>query len=443
MTPREEQQLRESLGLPIESDSADIGSAIARREHAQLVRVYEAFDHEHETQTQELLAMLPDGAPPQAAGIGSALGRLGGFVMHAIRKHTFAAVLLPAACLMIVAFFVINTTSQTAFAKVVERLREIHSARCKFVLKTLGADGKPLAPDSVGEFVLTEQHGSRQDLFSGSELITSSYFLPDGSMATIVPATKMMQRIAAHPGKSGPGANMLQGWLLLLKQSDGQADRELGTRVIEGRVCVGFELNGERFGIPAGKNGARQTIELWVEPDGSLPVLMELRVPLPNDGGTVIAQYVEFEWNPPIDVATLTPPSSEGMNEINLEMPVSNEQTLIDALRDYAEVLGEYPSELDPGTTAGAFIAKLMASGKLGDPASKEFQQQLSERAMIIGAGAGYFQGLYVQKFEPQYFGDAVKPGDSTAILASWNAEGGGRRVIYGDLRVATVDSPN
>lgn len=362
--------------------------------------------------------------------------------MQLIRKYKFVAVLTPAACLMVVAFFLINTTSQTALAKAIERLREIQSMRCKVVLKTLDANGSALAPDSIGEFVLTERNGSRQDLYSGDVLSTSSYFPPDGAMITIVPATKMYQRLEPMQGAGAPNANMLQGWLQLLKSSDGAADRELGTRTIDGRLCNGFELNGARFGLPTGKDGKHTTFQLWVMPDSSLPVLMELRMPIPTLDGYVVAQYLDFEWNPDIDLGALTPPSPDGMNLINLTMPTLSDETLVAALRSYADVAGEYPAELNPSVTVATFVSKLMSSGKLGDPAAKEFQQQLSEQAMIIGAGTGYFQGLYVQKLDPQYFGETVKPGDAASVLASWNAEGGGRRVIYGDLRIATVESP-
>lgn len=454
MTPREEQQLRESLGLPIESDDAanvadvvaDGGNASARREHAQLVRLYETFDREHETHMRELLAMLPEGAPPQAVTNASGLGRLGGFVVQSIRKHKIAAVLMPAACLMIVAFFAINTTSQTAFARAVQRLRAFTAATCDARFETRAMDGSLIGLVSTGRLILTENHGSRQDLFAeddvrGTNIATVTLMPPDGTVVTINAATKTFMRLTPNEQFRGVPVSLLQTWLDLLKQTE-NPDRELGVRTIGGRRCAGFEVGGKAIGMPVDANHAPMPLRVWVDLEANVLAELEMRLPMP-DGAMMVATYSRFDWDAEIDLAELSPDVPDDYQTIENTTPESNESTLLAALRDYAAVVGEYPTTTVPATAAGTFVGKLIESGTLGDLGERKAQEELNQRALLVGAGLGYFQTLQLNERDLEYSGSAVKPGDAAAILASWNADGGERRVVYGDLRVATIDSPN
>lgn len=443
MTPTNDREWERRLGLPPgDPDAAmeaptgadDAAHAEARRQHAELVRVYETFDRDHDTQRDKLLALIPDGVPSLATAARKS--RAGGFVMNFIRRHTAVAVLTPAACLMlaIVAFF--STGTQSAFAKAIERLRDLHSARCQVVMKIVGGAVDP-GPMS-GTFVMTHDHGSRMDYFTGGALTTTSYFTTDGEIVSVVPLTKTMMRLKqSDDAPLSAKAGMLDGWLAMLRKIDGEADRELGVQTIDSRQCQGFELNGARLGLPAGN----ASFKLWVESGTSLPVLMEMTTAGPNPGETITATYDRFEWNPTIDLATLQVPDAGELNVIEMSMPRSDETTLVTALKAYAELTGEYPADLNPTTLPAKFIAAYMKSAPPADPSDPAVQKALMNKAMLIGGAAGYYQGLTIQKLQPEYFGESVKPGDVSAVLVRWNAKEGGKRVIYGDLRVETVDA--
>ena len=82
---------------------------------------------------------------------------------------------------------------------------------------------------------------------------------------------------------------------------------------------------------------------------------------------------------------------------------------------------------------------------KLARAAAKES----AETALQVGTKAArkaisvamFYKMLANEEREPEYFGATVKPGDSKAVLLKWKLDDGRYRVIYGDLRVETVDS--
>ena len=65
------------------------------------------------------------------------------------------------------------------------------------------------------------------------------------------------------------------------------------------------------------------------------------------------------------------------------------------------------------------------------------------EREAIFQAAvaAAFYQRLANDGRDPEYLGSAVTPGDSAAVLLSWQLEDGQHRVIYGDLHAETVAS--
>ena len=443
MMPNNDREWERRLGLPPGDPNAahdaptgadDAAHSEARRQHAELMRVYETFDRDHENQRDKLLALIPDGAPSLATAARKP--RVGGFVMNFIRRHTAVAVLTPAACLMFAIVAFLSTGTQSAFAKAIERLRELHSARCQVTMKIVGGAIDP-GPMS-GTFVMTQDHGSRMDYYAGGTLTTSSYFTTDGEIVSVVPLTKTMIRLKqSDDAPLSAKAGMLDAWLGMLRKIDGDADRELGAESIDGRQCQGFELSGARLGFPAGN----ASFKLWVESGSSLPVRMEMSTAGPNPDETIIATYDRFEWNPTIDLATLQVPDAGELNLIEMSMPHIDETTLLAALKVYSELTGEYPADLNPTTLPAKFIAAYMKSAPPADPADPAVQKELMNKAILIGGAAGFYQGLTIQKLEPEYFGESVKPGDASAVLVRWNAKEGGKRVIYGDLRIETVDT--
>jgi len=355
--------------------------------------------------------------------------------MNFLRRHTAVAVLTPAACLMIAFVVFFSAGTQSAFAKAIERLRELYSARCQVEMHVQGG---PIDPGPMsGTFVMTKDHGSRMDYFMGGQLTTTTYFEPDGAMVTVVPITKTIMRL--NPGENAAEtakAGSLDGWLAMLRKIDGDADHDLGPTTIDGVQCQGFELSGARMGLPA---DGKSSFKLWVDAGSSLPVRMEMTTPGGNPGEMISARYDRFEWNPVIDLETLKVPEAGEYHVLDMAMPKSDEQALITALKRYAEFAGEYPADLSPTTMPAKFIAARMQKAPPNDPSDPAVQKALMDDALAIGAGAGFYQGLSIRKLEPEYFGDSVKPGDAAAILVRWNADNGASRVIYGDLRIETI----
>jgi hypothetical protein len=112
-------------------------------------------------------------------------------------------------------------------------------------------------------------------------------------------------------------------------------------------------------------------------------------------------------------------------------MPNPDENTLINALRQYSNITGDYPSVLSMPRVVGG----LMMAGLRG---AKQPDEQVS---LEIGAGVVFYAELQGKGLSPEYFGNKVKPGQQDAVLVRWKTDGGKWRVIYGDLRIDTVEA--
>ncbi|HUT90390.1 MAG TPA: hypothetical protein VMY37_12890 [Thermoguttaceae bacterium] len=487
----------------------------ASRQHSELLDGFEAFDCNHDQRRDQLMAMLPEPVPFSERESHVALRRpwLGGITMSLRRYKTrwAAAALLPAACILF-AFFLM-TGEKTAFADMLEKMRQAKTMTCDFVTTVTMVEGK--LPQG---FRKGPQRGTHSIRFDGdtraqlseheqsgrkirSLLLGDNAYIWDGDKVRVITSAEATQDWDAED---------LLSRLLEVRESP---DRNLGEQMIEGRRTVGFEIAGWKLGFGTRPTKGSPTpvdsdvrTRVWVDVEQDLPIRLEYdrKIAIFEVVATMHHQWNNIKWNVPLDPADFRPPSEEELAKAETtQIPAINEAAFIDGMRAWlewkdkaqsgidmikkkAQERGEelaakhstmferaaldsgYPERLDMTWLMGTFGARAVV-GKVGemlseqepipDGVSKEERVKLvrarAQESAKVGAQvsseaglkatpvAAFFMKLANEQREPEYFGATVKPGDSEAILLKWRLDDGRYRVIYGDLRAETVDSPD
>ena len=469
----------------------------ARREHIDRVRMYEAFDRNHDELREQLMAALPD-EPPQRSGTDRLVRgwyRLGDYVMsmNATTARRATALLAPAACILIAIVIFFSPGQKSAFAAALEHLRQARTIVCH-VVTTMELDmrvdpelwkqktGSSETPPGINgpstvttedvKLYISDEHGVRRDRYEDGKLVMETFIADpeDPKAFYLYPVEEDYQHDQEVPEafkkalkKGMPDLNyaslvsspdrLLRG----LQSWTSEADKELGEDTIDGRAVLGFEIAGEKvgFGPPLTDRSAENHAELWIDANTKLPVRLVFSYvtsvpplplsPVPMSASWVIKTvYDDFEWDPNLPADWFKPDVPESYTERPAAPwpweDIPDEASLIESLRMFSELGGRYPHSLstmslctDISLVAGMAQARRIAAQQAGEDVSN-----------LPSPDASWAQALYTYTFlwgmglEPEYFGDTVKPGDADAVLMKWKLEDGSTRIIHGDLTAET-----
>jgi hypothetical protein len=131
---------------------------------------------------------------------------------------------------------------------------------------------------------------------------------------TAVHFEKRNYNLCTHDGlfeKQDP----LQRMRLLVKSFD-EADRLLGTEVVEGRFCVGFEIRASKL---YSAEDEQRLCRVWFDTETRLPVRVEHEWPKKGDGSEAIERVIltedQFEWDPTLPADTFVVRIPAGFKE--------------------------------------------------------------------------------------------------------------------------------
>jgi outer membrane lipoprotein-sorting protein len=433
----------------------------ARRAHVDRLRRYEAFDRDHDRLREELIAALPAESPARPAGW---LRRIGERIMTMQPVARRAAILLPAACLVLGTLFVLSWNQPSAFAAALAKIRDARTIVAHFEAFMNAGE----APMQSGTLYLSEEFGMRFDAAVGPGMLAGVAGQPFGMsishkhgqpVVMRMPAMNIVMRMHTPDGEmhgwsggfdqSSP-AKFLEG----LRGWTGKADADLGRSTIDGRAVEGFEIRGEKLGIaPLSSKGDSEadapTARLWVETGTHLPVRMEIEMSVeapPLGLVRMRISYDRFEFDTPLPESTFEQEIPAGAKVIDVNVPAPDEQTLLKTLRMLADATGSYPEELDPARLTAELTVALARKNALkidfSDPASM-FSGEMMESIMGMSMGFAFIQKLRSEGSVFEYFGDDVTPEDADKVLLRWTLpkdqvalRGGTHVVVYGDLRL-------
>jgi len=221
-----------------------------------------------------------------------------------------------------------------------------------------------------------------------------------------------------------------------LKQYSGQADRELGTRKIDGVEASGFQLDVKKID-PDAYSGR---VEIWLDSRTDLPVLVQYEFESANPPGTITMH--DFRWNEKIDPELFDASPPKGFTDVTPEPPTLEKQVadITLALRNYAELLGgRYPqAKIVYGDVTRDEMFEAIGIQRL--PATLE-QIRTDEYVKAVAAGLGFarLNALFRENPGFAYHGLSVGPNDKDKVLVRWRLDDGRYQVLYGDLRTESV----
>jgi outer membrane lipoprotein-sorting protein len=220
----------------------------------------------------------------------------------------------------------------------------------------------------------------------------------------------------------------------------------LGRSTIDGIEVAGFRLPADpNWFIRLGENQQAE-YKIWVDVKTLLPVrydvLASAEVDKMVDRLTHHVVMHDFQWDVPVDAAEFEPPISDGYTVKVVKLPPSNEETAIQGLKRWVELLDRYPEKSD---------VDLWPVGRSRTPAALRYMEEmkgLTEGKMMIKREEflmplrgleRFYNGLQRDKKDPAYYGKTVTPKDADKVLLRWKLSDSEYRVIFGDLHAETV----
>lgn len=432
-----------------------------RREHAKLMRMYEAFDQNHDQLRERLLAALPAGAPvPTASTRRRVIGEL---LMRYVLNRAVAVILAPAACILIALTIIFSNGHTNAFAQAIERLRAARTIVAHFESYLNGAE----QPLQSGTMYLAQDQGMRFEADLNVPLAAVAggaggpgkmlIFQKSGSpLVMLQPALKFGLRIHTADEKALEGtdwdAASPDRFLDQFRRMADKADRSLGRSTRDGREVEGFAVSARSLGFEfAGGPESAKTdapfnseARIWVDAQTHLPVRVEMEILTQTQilgQAHVLAVYDNFQFDAPLEASLFDPPIPADLHMAELNLPPISEQTLIDALKLCQELNGSYPPSLDTAAVAAQLAYNIVRTGgKLqDDDLSSVMSSGLMQKVLDVSMGCAFVQKLARDGKEPEYFGADVTAEDAKEILLRWRQDDGAVRVIYGDLRAETL----
>jgi hypothetical protein len=194
-------------------------------------------------------------------------------------------------------------------------LVKVKAVTCRERITWVLRDGQRSPSSTWNRFYLAEDR-YRRDIYDGSRLREIHWYTPEGGnmIQTAVHFEQRSYNRRTHDGlyeKRDPIERMR-----LLVESFDEADRLLGTEVIEGQFCVGFEIQASKLNSAGGKE---MVCRVWFDTDTRLPVRVEHEWPQTGDGSKAIERVIlsedEFDWNPALPADTFVVRIPTGFNE--------------------------------------------------------------------------------------------------------------------------------
>jgi hypothetical protein len=361
-----------------------------------------------------------------------------------------------------------TTGSGIALADVLARVEQVNAFRCKGTSKSTSETptGKPLLWELRTEILVSKEYGIllrhwQPDPNGARTSRTETYFdVAKKIVTTVEHAAKryiraelddfMAQQIQKEFSRYSDPAGFLREIVACKYES-------IGRSTVDGVDAEGFrstDPNCSRQG-PPGLTDAQTDVRVWIDVKTRLPVRYEsLANGLDTRGAKVSFHFAlyDFQWDIPVDVSEVEPPGvPDGYAVLVEKSPgVVNEQVVIESLKQYADLLGKYPENLDlkgpPPSMALQFeldksdsAAATQLKEELKALAGLERANRLADAALPMRRSCTFYMNLTNGRKDPAYYGKTVTPKDADKVLLRWKISDSEYRVIFGDLHAETV----
>jgi len=399
--------------------------ATVRSLAGQLTDAHARFDSGHEEARERLLALLPTGRAPETVGLGNRIIHwIGETTMR--QRIAMGSTALAAAIGILLIWSISHTKSLSAMEKMAAGIREARS----FVF-TMHMEADIDIPEPMsGKFYWRAPGSVRMEIYRGDKLVDTAIFPSGEEGLRLDHAKKTYRHQAARQGKF-PSLLMLEK----LGKFAGKADRDLGTKEIQGKKAAGFEIAMVKID-PDVLSG---TAAIWIDSQTQLPVLIEYR--MTTSGVPTTLRMDDFQWNDDLDPKLFaTEPPGDYTDKTPKPVPLDEQlRDMTEALGIYAELSGgEYPKvKIVYGDVTRDVMFKFI--GIEGRPTADDFKSKEYAKVMKATRGFARINGVLRDNPDAAYYGKTVGPKDNDKVLLRWKLADGNYQIIYGDLKSETV----
>jgi len=374
-----------------------------------------------------------------------------------IMKSPFAKLSMAAAVVVacLIGLSAWPSFESVALADVLARIEQVQA----FLYEGKTTTHDPTRGHSVSEttVLVSSEYGMRIDQSTIGPGIderteTRAYFLPRAGSAVIVNLTEKQYARLEMDTDTLETAKVdnrePRKMIELLLAHDHEA---LGYSEIDGQRVQGFETMDPQFlkGM-----ASAVCVRVWISVETKLPVRMETELEITGGVRATAVEY-GYRWDVPVDAGEFEPqiPADFTTHDMDgMTMPSWSEKGFIEALELVRKFTGGYPENLDADTLRQLpmELAKIMQDGD--SPAAVEWREQIrsagsreaairygQDRMMKLSSLTIFPAILARQGSDPVYRGDVVTPDDIELPLMRWKVSDMEYRVIFGDLKGATV----
>lgn len=348
-----------------------------------------------------------------------------------------------------------GTESGVALADVLVKVEQVEAFIYRMTMhgKSTAQNMATTDIDIQGTTLIANEYGFKLDMHTvdpnmGLDMEQQMYLLPKQKVMMIVmPKQKKYMRVELDDTMLDETRQQNNDPRLMIRQIMGCEYEELGESVIDGVEVKGFRTTDPAYG--AGMFGDVD-VTLWVDVKTRLPVRVDMYMKA-SEQIQMRGTLHDFQWNVPVSASEFNPvlPAdfTAGPGD-GIKMPARNEETAIEGLRRWLDLLGRYPENLnmmnlvrtmgdikDSTTPEGQRLQQELADVQSPD----ERSEKLMEAMMPIQAVGGFYATLVREQKEPAYYGETVTPGDVAQVLLRWKTGENEYRVIFADLHAETV----
>jgi len=359
-----------------------------------------------------------------------------------------------------------GTESGIVLADVLARVEQVKAFRCKMSL-TMYSPGKPDRLEQHGSVVMSREYGYKgtievRDPNGGRVALGKRYFYPKKkTLIQIGHPIKTYFRWEVDDAEAQWNQEFLSQYSdpgALLRDIVACKYETLGRSTIDGVEVEGFRTTDPNCRSSFSKSlfkdpQAELDVKIWVDVKTRLPVRCEDfasgRDEMENPW-IVQSITADFEWDIPITAAEFDPPPvPDGYAVVNSRPEPSDEEAVIQGLRQCVALFGNYLESISDNTKATELI--FLAIEKSETPAAlglkKRIKELTEDKKLDSVRSAGwplrrliwFYVRLIQDKKEPAYYGKTVTPKDADKVLLRWKLSENKYRVILGDLHTETV----
>jgi hypothetical protein len=341
-----------------------------------------------------------------------------------------------------------NTSSGIALADVLNRIEQ--ATGYTYQMRSTIKGQKPntvllsniLISQENGVKIITKRINRNNDEINSAD----TYLLPKlNAVIFVVHENKMFVRLKFDGMKLEYYKQEYNDPRVIIKQILGCVHSSLGQSVIDGITVEGFQTTDSAY--EGGFMGQadfegkpdKVDVKLWVDVNTFLPVRLEEDI-VTTRGVHMHEVSYDFQWNLAVNADDFTPVIPQGYKSTGeIVVPAFKEENAIKGLRQFANLAGEYPDDLD-AITLNKKTRKLIGFDidSLEDLTDDEKTKFTSELMSIMGP-AFFYEKLLDDKKDPAYYGQMVGPDDTNKVLMRWKLDDRQYRVIFGDLSIKNV----